>query len=98
MIDLNNAQIGQVYNIMVGNKNSSKHLRRMILVRQDNNGDYYFLDYKSYNSKFMYHCGTKISLEKIFNKCSDEFVQEYLDEKDKRENQREATRRLLNIK
>lgn len=97
-MDLNNAQIGQVYNIIIGNKNSSKHLRKMILVRQDNNGDYYFLDYKSYNSKFMYHSGTKISLEKIFSKYSDEFVQEYLDEKDKRENQREATRRLLNIK
>ncbi len=97
-MDLNNAQIGQVYNIMVGKKNSSKHLRRMILVRQDNNGDYYFLDYKSYNSKFMYHCGTKISFEKIFNLYSDEFVQEYLDEKDKREKQREATVRILNIK
>ena len=97
-MDLNNAQIGQVYNIMVGKKNSSKHLRRMILVRQDNNADYYFLDYKSYNSKFMYRGGTKISLEKIFDLYSDEFVQEYLDEKEKREKQREATIRLLNIK
>ena len=97
-MDLNNAQIGQVYNIMGGKKNSSKHLRRMILIRQDNNADYYFLDYKSYNSKFMYHGGTKISLEKIFDLYSDEFVQEYLDEKEKREKQREATIRLLNIK
>ena len=46
----------------------------------------------------MYHGGTKISLEKIFDLYSDEFVQEYLDEKCKREKQKEATIRLLNIK
>ena len=95
---LEDAEIGQVYNILVRKKKSSKTLKKMILVKQDKNQDYFFLDYKSYNSKFMYHSGTKISLEKIFNLYSDEFVQEYLDEKDKREKQREATRRLLNIK
>ena len=87
---LEDAEIGQVYNILIGKKNSSKTLKKMILVKQDKNKDYFFLDYKSYNKNFMYHSGTKISFEKIFNKYSDEFVQEYLDEKERKEKQRKV--------
>lgn len=87
---LEDAEIGQVYNILIGKKNSSKILKKMILVKQDKNKDYFFLDYKSYNKSFMYHSGTKISFEKIFNKYSDEFVQEYLDEKERKEKQRKV--------
>mgnify|MGYP003413295839 CR=1 FL=1 len=89
---LEDAEIGQVYNILIGKKTSSKTLKKMILVKQDKNQDYFFLDYKSYNKRFMYCCGTKISFEKIFNKYSDEFVQEYLDEKEKKENQKRIFR------
>lgn len=89
---LEDAEIGQVYNILIGKKNSSKTLKKMILVKQDKNQDYFFLDYKSYNKSFMYCCGTKISFEKIFNKYSDEFVKEYLDEKEKKENQKRIFR------
>lgn len=87
---LEDAEIGQVYNILIGKKTSSKILKKMILVKQDKNKDYFFLDYKSYNKNFMYHSGTKISFEKIFNKYSDEFVQEYLDEKERKEKQRKV--------
>lgn len=87
---LEDAEIGQVYNILIGKKTSSKILKKMILVKQDKNKDYFFLDYKSYNKSFMYHSGTKISFEKIFNKYSDEFVQEYLDEKERKEKQRKV--------
>ena len=87
---LEDAEIGQVYNILIGKKNSNKTLKKMILVKQDKNKDYFFLDYKSYNKYFMYHSGTKISFEKIFNKYSDEFVQEYLDEKERKEKQRKV--------
>lgn len=89
---LEDAEIGQVYNILIGKKTSSKTLKKMILVKQDKNKDYFFLDYKSYNKNFMYCSGTKISFEKIFNKYSDEFVKEYLHEKEKKENQKRIFR------
>ncbi len=80
---LQDAEIGQVYNIIIG-KNKIKIIKKMILVRQDNNGDYFFLDYNKGSTKFMYETGTKINPEKILNKYSDEFVKKYLDEKKKK--------------
>lgn len=34
---LEDAEIGQVYNILIGKKTSSKTLKKMILVKQDKN-------------------------------------------------------------